>query len=610
MATQRLADYLMTTLVEHGISQAFLVTGGGAMHLNDAIARADGMHYTCCHHEQACAMAAEGYARIAGKPALLNVTTGPGGINALNGVFGAWTDSVPMIVLSGQVKRETCRAATGDTALRQLGDQEADIVSMVKGITKFSAIVLDPSEIRYLIEKAITLANTGRPGPVWLDIPVDVQAALIDPETLKGFDPAELPPSPALKGAALSDAVSTVLARLAAAKRPVLFGGTGIRAAGAVSVFRRVADRLGIPVATAWTHDLIATDSPLFCGRPGSIGDRGGNFSVQNSDLVLILGSRLNIRQVSYNWKAFARCALKIQVDVDPAELEKPTVRPDLPVCADLLDFLTEMERQLDAPSVLSAPMSDHQEWREWARQRWLRYPCYLPERHVSHPGAINPYHFMHELFGVLEDGDAVVCGNATATIVTFQCARLQPNQRLISNSGSASMGHDLPAAIGVAVAMKGQRVICLAGDGSLQMNLQELQTMVQLGLPLKLIVLNNGGYLSMRLTQTNFFGLGIGADRHSGVSFPDFEKVGAAFGLDAVKLSGPEFTSELRAFLSRPGPGIAEVMLNPEQGFEPKLSSRKLDDGRMVSAPLEDMAPFLPRDEFRSNMIIPVQEF
>ncbi len=600
----RLADYVFEFLSQKGLTDVFLVTGGGAMHLNDAIARCPGLRYVCCHHEQACAMAAESYARIKGKPAIVNVTTGPGGINALNGVFGAWTDSIPMIVLSGQVKRETCMAARGIAGLRQLGDQEADIIGMVKGITKYAELVTEPERIRHHLEKALYLATSGRPGPVWLDIPIDVQSAQINPDELPGFDPSELPLLPFTPD--LSAAVRTVLERISAAKRPVILAGTGIRAAGAVEVFGRVVKKLGIPVTTAWTHDLIASDDPLFCGRPGTIGDRGGNFTVQNSDLLLVLGSRLNIRQVSYNWSSFARHAFKIQVDVDPSELSKPTVQADLPICADAKAFLEELERQMNLAE--TAPLR-HADWLSWARERRLRYPVFDPQRHRSSPGAINPYHFGHVLFDLLGKNDAVVCANATATIVTFQSARLKKGQRLISNSGAASMGHDLPAAIGVAVAKTDGRVICLAGDGSLQMNIQELQTLAHHRWPIKLIVLNNGGYLSMRLTQSNFFGLGIGAEPASGVSCPDYAAVAKAYGLPAIRLDQPEFVEDLRAFLDAPGPGVCEIMLDPAQGFEPKLSSRKLEDGRMVSSPLEDMAPFLPRDEFKSNMLVPLVE-
>ena len=598
----RVADYIAQSLVNHGVRHVFMVTGGGAMHLNDAFGRCAGLRYVCCHHEQACAMAAEGYARVSGGIGAVNVTSGPGGINALNGVFGAWTDSIPLLVVSGQVKRETAlykHKLIGK--LRQLGDQEADIISMVKGITKYAVTIDDPLSIRYHLERALHLARSGRPGPCWIDVPVDVQGTHINPAELDAYNSAEDAPPWDLN--TLPALCRTVLDKIAASKRPVIMAGTGVRAAGAVEMFRRVIDKLGIPVTTAWTHDLLASDHELFCGRPGAIGDRGGNFTVQNSDLVLVLGSRLNIRQVSYNWNNFARHAYKIQVDADPAELHKPLVIPDLPICCDARLFLEELERQLEARPVAN---TQHHSWVEWCKERQRRYPTYQPEKYVSKTGAINPYHFGHTLFQELADDDVIVCGDATACIVTFQTAQLKAGQRMFSNSGSASMGYDLPAAIGAAVARGGKRVICLAGDGSLQMNIQELATVAQHQWPVKLFVLNNGGYLSIRQTQTNFFGLAVGAGPESGVSFPDFLRVAEAYGLPAHRIDQLEFAAELRRVLTSPGPELCEVMLDHTQAFEPKLSSRKLPDGRMLSSPLEDMFPFLDRAELRANMLVP----
>ena len=606
MTNLRLADYVAQTLVAHGIHDIFWVTGGGAMHLNDAIGRCTGLRYICCHHEQACAMAAESYARVTGGIGAICVTTGPGGINALNGVFGAWTDSIPLLVISGQVKRETALYKHNLIgSLRQLGDQEVDIVGMVRGITKYAVTIDDPASIRYHLERALHLARSGRPGPVWLDVPLDVQGALINPDELPSYNPQTEAPAAPLPD--LSAVCRSVLERIAAAERPVLLAGTGIRAAGAAELFQRVAEKLAIPVTTAWTHDLIPSDHPLFCGRPGTIGDRAGNFTVQNSDLVLVLGSRLNIRQVSYNWQSFARQAFKIQVDIDPAELRKPLVMPDLPICCDARLFLAELERQIDArPAQPTAPAHPHCAWLAWCKARLQRYPAFIPQRHISRPGAINPYHFLHHLFTVLEEGDVVVCANATATIVPFQTAWLKKGQRLISNSGAASMGYDLPAAIGAAVARGGRRVICLAGDGSLQMNLQELQTVAHHRWPIKIFILNNGGYLSIRLTQAAFFGQTVGADASSGVSCPDFVQVAKAYGLPARRLDQPDFDSTVREVLDSATPEVCEVMLDPAQGFEPKLSSRRLEDGRMVSSPLEDMYPFLSREELAENMLVP----
>jgi len=600
----RVADYICQYLADRGVRHVFLVTGGGAMHLNDAIGREKRIEYICNHHEQACAMAAEGYARVTGGIGVVNVTTGPGGINALNGVFGAFTDSIPMLVISGQVKRETCLRTHGLMGkLRQLGDQEVDIVSMVHNITKYAAMVTDPASIRYHLERAFYLASHGRPGPCWLDIPVDVQAADIDPATLQGYDPDD--DATDNDEAKLQGICGTIIKKLAEAKRPVIMAGSGVRVSKAVDVFQRVTQKLGIPVTTAWAHDIIASSNPLFCGRPGSIGDRYGNFTVQNSDLLLVIGSRLNIRQVSYNWNFFARDAFKIQVDVDRAELEKPMVKPDMPVCADANKFLKEMEAQLGDWRSSSA----HRKWLTWCQARKYRYPVFDPAGQISGGSEINPYHFAHVLFEELAADDVIACGDATATIVTFQCANIKMGQRLLSNSGAASMGHDLPSAIGAAVARDGKRVICLAGDGSLQMNIQELQTVAHHRWPIKIFVLNNGGYLSIRQTQTNFFGLQVGATAESGVSFPDHVKVARAYGINATRLEGPDFVTELRRVLESDEPEICEVMLDRNQVFEPKLTSRRLSNGRMASSPLEDMAPFLSRDELRENMLVRLVE-
>ena len=593
------ATYLAQRLAANGHRHAFLVTGGGAMFLNDALCHQAEMAPVFFHHEQAAAMAAEAYARIANHPPVLNVTTGPGGINAMNGVFGAWTDSVPMIVISGQVKRATCLATTPVPGLRQLGDQESETISMVRGITKYAAVVDRAEDIAWHLDQALHLAMSGRPGPVWLDIPIDVQSALINPATLRRFapatDPLAIPPRAA---------IIEIAQRLRAARRPVILAGSGVRCARAVAEFETLIRRLGIPVATAWAHDLIASDDPLFCGRPGTIGTRAGNFAIQNADLILILGSRLNIRQVSYNWQAFAPHAFKIQVDIDPAEFAKPTVRPDMVVAADLKPFLEALSARLET---WSAPAA-HAEWLAWCRQRVARYPSVQPwQREVK--DKINPYHFVEELFDRLDTDDIVACGNATATIVPFQAGHIKTGMRMFANSGSASMGYDLPAAIGAwfgAVAERGtlHRVICLAGDGSIMMNLQGLQTIAHHGLPIKIFVLNNSGYLSIKTSQTNFFGRLAGSGPGSGVSFPDFVAVATAFGIPARRLASADFPDRLAEVLDMDGPCLCDVILDETQGFEPRMNSRKLDDGSIVTPPLEDMFPFLDREELAANMI------
>lgn len=599
MSQTTVAQYLARRIAETGVRHVFMVTGGGAMFLNDALAHQDGLAPVFCHHEQACAMAAESYARITGGLGAINVTTGPGGINALNGVHGAWTDSIPMLVISGQVKRATCLATTPVPGLRQLGDQEGEIVPMARGITKYAAVVERAEDIAWHLDQALSLAISGRPGPTWLDIPIDVQSAVVDPAQLRRF-----PPFAGQAAATPAKYIDMIGERLREAKRPVILAGTGVRLANAMREFEAVIRRLGIPVATAWTHDLIASDDPLFCGRPGTIGTRAGNFTLQNADLVLILGSRLNIRQVSYNWQTFAPRAFKIQVDIDPAEFAKPTVTPDLAVTADLKQFLAALDQRLQTWEAVAA----HGAWLAWCRERVKRYPAVQP-RQREFSGKINPYHFIEQLFARLGGTDIVACGNATATIVPFQVGAIKSGMRMFSNSGSASMGYDLPAAIGAwfgAIAERGaqERVICLAGDGSIMMNLQELQTIAHHRLPIKIFVLNNRGYLSIRTSQTNFFNRLAGAGPDNGVSFPDFVAVAMAFGIPARRLASADFPKQLDGILSEPGPCLCDIVLDETQGFEPRMSSRKLEDGSIVSSPLEDMFPFLERDELASNMI------
>jgi acetolactate synthase I/II/III large subunit len=590
----RVADYIAGRLADWGVRHVFMVSGGGAMHLNDAVGREPRLRYICNHHEQAAAMAAEGYARVTGGVGVINVTTGPGSINALNGVFGAWTDSIPMLVISGQVKRETCMATAGTPNLRQLGDQEVDIIAMVRRLTKYAVLVDDPESIAYHLERAFHVAQAGRPGPCWLDIPVDVQGAQVNESKLRHYDAAE--DDLQWDRDRIGRQCDEVVARLRTARHPVVLAGTGVRLAHAVEEFSDVVHRLRIPVTTAWTHDLISSDDELFCGRPGTIGERAGNFTVQNADLLLVLGSRLNIRQVSYNWQAFAPKAFKIQVDVDCAEMQKPLVRPDLPIHCDLKIFLAELRSRLDGYKA-----GAHEGWLTWARERVTKYPVVQPQQRKPGP-PLNPYYFMERLNALLAPDDVIACGNATACIVSFQVLRLRKDQRLFSNSGSASMGYDLPAAIGAAVARGGKRVICLAGDGSLQLNIQELATVAHNRLPVKLFVLNNGGYMSIRSTQSNFFQQLVGEGPDSGVSFPEYTKVAAAYGIPSLRIDHDAQFADLERALAVKGPVLVEVMLDPEQGFEPRVRSRQLPDGRIVSPALEDMYPFLPAEEVAAN--------
>jgi acetolactate synthase-1/2/3 large subunit len=594
----KISDYIARRLHELGCRHVFMVTGGAAMHLNDSFARASSPYQVVfCHHEQACAIAAEGLYRAAGKIGVVNATSGPGGLNTLTGVMGQWTDSIPAIYVSGQVKHGTTLDCCRDLALRQLGDQEVDIIPIVSSLTKYAVSIKDPGAVRYELEKAFHLATVGRMGPVWLDIPMDVQGAMVDATTLGAFLPPVEVPNPC--------DVSAVVELLRASRRPVVVAGHGIRLARQIETLQSVLGMLRIPaLATFGGFDLVANDHPCYAGRIGTLGTRGGNFSLQNADLVLLLGTRNNVRQVSYNWENFAHRATTIAVDVDSAELQKPTFRPTHAVHSDLADFLPRLQAALASERTLG----DYSDWLRWAKERTARYPAVRPEHRVV-AERIQPYPFFEQFTRQLPDDAVVVAGNGTACVVLFQAGVVRAGQRYFWNSGCASMGYDLPAAVGAALGVK-RDVWCLAGDGSLQMNLQELATLSHNRLPVKLLVLNNGGYVSIRQTQTNFFGAHYGCGNTSGLSFPDLERLAAAYDLPYLCSSRlEEVEAHQRRAAAIAGPVVWEVRLNLDYSFEPKLSSMRLPDGRMVSKPLEEMAPFLERDEFLSNMLVPVDE-
>jgi acetolactate synthase-1/2/3 large subunit len=595
----KLSDWVAQACVDHGVRHVFMVTGGGAMHLNHSLGTHPQLDCIFNHHEQACAMGAEAYSRLNNQLAVVNVTSGPGGTNAITGVYGAYVDSIAMVVISGQVKFETTVRSTG-LPLRQYGDQELDIEPIVKLITKYCVMVTDPKTIRYHLEKAFYLATSGRPGPVWLDIPLDVQNAKIDPDNLIGFDKKEI--DEPWRATNLDQASIEILSRLKAAKRPVIFAGGGVRLSGKHKEFIELIDKLGVPVVSGWNaHDVIWEEHPLNCGRPGSIGDRAGNFTVQNADLLLILGSRLNIRQVSYNWKSFAREAYKIWVDIDEQELKKPSVHADMAIHASLADLLPIL-----AQASYEGPSSAQQTWLAWCRERVARYPVVL-EDYWRRP-EINPYCFMQALFERLNEDQIIVTGNGSACVVSFQTAKLKKGQRLWTNSGCASMGYDLPAAIGAANATPGKQIVCLAGDGSIMMNLQELQTIAGYNLPIKIFILNNNGYSSIFQTHRNFFnGVEVGAGPKSGVSFPSFEKLARGFEIEYMSCaSHHDMPVTIEAVMLTDGPVICEVLLDPDQPFAPKLGAKQHPDGRITSPPLEDLSPFLSREELLDNLLIP----
>ncbi|MBI5700627.1 thiamine pyrophosphate-binding protein [Candidatus Saganbacteria bacterium] len=596
----KVSDYIVKKLEEYGIKDVFMISGGGAMHLNDSVGKSKKIRYICNHHEQASAIGAEGYFRVSGKIGCVIITSGPGGTNTMTGVIGQWLDSIPVIYISGQVKRETTIESYPDQKLRQLGDQEINIVDIVKPVTKYAVYVEDPYKIRYYLEKALYLAMSGRPGPVWLDVPLDVQSSMVDENNLTGYDKKE----DEIKFA--NDEINSKIAKtielLKNAKRPVIVAGHGIRLSGSLKIFKKVIEKLRIPVLSTFNgFDQIPSDHPLFIGRIGTVGTRAGNFALQNSDLVLYIGTRNNIRQVSYNWETVAREAKKIVIDIDPTELNKPTLKPDIAINCDAKYFLEALYTTI-AWKNISIP----KEWLIWCTERKKKYPTVLPE-YKKLKKSINPYYFIDVLTNQLRSNAIVVAGNGTACVSVFQAGIVKPNQRMFWNSGCASMGYDLPAAIGACIAANKKEVICIAGDGSLQMNMQELQTVAGLKLPIKIFVLNNQGYCSIKQTQDSFFeGRRVACCPETGVTFPDITKIAKAYGISAVTIKNQKsLKNDIAAILNKRGPAVIEVILDPTYRFEPKLSSVKLKNGKMRSKPLEDMFPFLPREEFKSNMLI-----
>lgn len=785
----KLANYISETLVANGITQNFSVTGGGAMHLNDAFGHQKGMHTLYQHHEQACAMAAESYARIYNRPALLCVTSGPGGTNAITGVLGAWLDSIPMLIISGQVRYDnTARWAEeqNGTRLRAMGDQEFDITKSIDCMTKYSEMLTDPYRVRYALEKCIYLSQTGRPGPCWLDIPVDIQGKFIETDELIGFDPADFAAGgdgwekenahriPADADTSKREAavplvdpqqVQLILEKIRASRRPIFYTGNGIRIAGAESLFLEVAHLLNIPVVVGWNGpDIIPSNDPLYVGRPGGRGDRPGNLAVQNADLILSIGSRLNIRQVGYDFKSWARDAYVIVNDIDAEELRKPSVHCDLAVHADARQLLkcllrelhvlgctpahplfqggegllrddalcvchTELARQdvlaenAVAPTSLESgtqpiaqtqavtPAEDSssdagivnkETTPAAARLSWLatcafyrdNYPTILPEYLAPSDPTLSPedpasfanvYALIKEVSDQAAPGQVTVVGNGSPCVAGGQAYRIKPGTRFISQDGVASMGYGLPAAIGAAVAVHASvdatpcggadaslpretsdanagdaqqdhdysalaadpsfhesaddrlaaelrdpywtgrdehypayekhDILVLTGDGSIQMNLQELQTIISHQLPIKIFVINNGGYHSIRQTQTNLFRgeplVGIGIDSGMGgvqdLSFPDMEKIAHAYGFPFIRAHhNEELHDAVAKTLATDGPAICEIMVTLTQQFLPKSAAKRLPDGSIISPPLEDLAPYLPDEEMDRIMIVP----
>lgn len=611
----KVSDYIAEYMVEHGIKDVFTVVGGGAMHLNDSLGHKDGLHCTYHHHEQAASIAAESYFRINNDMALLCVTSGPGAINALNGVAGAYMDSIPMIVVSGQTK-STLTVASSRLPLRTLGNQEFDIIPCVKTMTKYSVMVMNALEIKKHLDIAFKMAVSGRPGPCWIDIPLDIQGAYIETDELTESDTDALPEENS-NGFALSDEqraeitkaseydFAGLIGKIKSAKRPVIYGGNSIRISGSYELFRKLVEKLNVPVVTGWNSiDLLPTENPLYCGRGGIMGDRAGNFAVQNSDLLISFGSRLSIYQVGYNIDTWARAAHIIAVDIDPAELVKPTIRANEKVLGDVAEFMKKLDLELDRTGT-DRPGND-----DWAKQcrTWKeKYRVAQPKHYLQEEA--NVYAFVDTLSKAIPEGMNTVVANGSASVVGSQTYYIKENQRFIMNCALSSMGYELPAAIGACIADNRKPLVCIAGDGSIQMNIQELQTIITNNLPIKIFVINNEGYHQIRLTQSNIFKehtrVGLGPESGD-LSFPSMEKLAEAYGYHYLSCKkNAEINDFAERALEYEGPVIAEIFVDTKQVYEPKSATKRLEDGSLYSPPLEDLAPFLDPQELKENMFI-----
>lgn len=600
----RLADYVVDFLIKKGVSDCFSVVGGGAMHLNDAFGHNKKMHVTYNHHEQACAIAAESYARLNNKIAAVCVTTGPGGINSLTGVACGWLDSIPMFIISGQVRYDTtARYALKYTKkpLRALGDQEYDIVKSVSNMTKYAVMIEDPYTIKKHLEKAWYMATTGRPGPVWIDIPVNYQGMYIDTDKLyktkKNNDKSNHPKID-------SKTIDNVILEIKKAKRPVFYAGNGIRLSNSYKVFRELIKKLNIPVVTYWNAiDLIENNNKLYVGRGGNMGDRPGNWAIQNSDLILAVGTRISIRQVGYDWKTWAKNAKVIMVDIDEAELRKHTIHVEMPIHADAYDFLSLLNKKVNTK------LFKGEEWIKVCNNWKNKYPVVNSLQKKISLKSTNVYGFIDYLGESLPNNGLIAVSNGACCVAGSQAFVIKKGTRFVNNSAIASMGYGLPAAIGLCISSKKKETICLEGDGSIMMNLQELQTIITNDLPIKIFLINNNGYHSIRITQNNIFSnhckVGIGPESGD-LSFPNFKKLSQAFGYKYYcARNNKEMHKVVDKVLSLKGSVFCEIFTDTKQVWEPKSSTKRLSDGTLVSSPLEDLAPFLPEDELKKIMSI-----
>jgi len=593
----KLSDYVIRFLTDDGIQDLFLLPGGGCMHLVDSAGRNPGLKITSCLHEQACAFAAEGYAEYKNNLGVALVTSGPGGTNALTGVAAAWVESAPCLIISGQAKRADLIGARG---VRSMGQQEVDVVSMARPITKYAVTILDPLSIRYHLEKATYLARHGRRGPVWLDIPLDVQATMIDENALPAFDPAEL--LAAETTPALDEIARRTLELISEAERPVIFLGNGVRTAGAEKSFLQLIDLLQVPVLATWkAMDLLPENHPLYAGRPGAIGQRAANFVQQNADVMLVIGARLDLPQTAFNHANFARAAKKIVVDIDLAEIRKLQMPIEIPVIADAGDFIQAL-----LPLAAKAG-ADRAAWL-WQCQNWkTKYPVVLPEHLDGPKDYVSTYALMDALSDETTSADVLVPGSSgPCSDIFMQAFRLTEGQRVCNAPGLGAMGTGLPGSIGICLASGRRRTICINGDGGFQLNIQELETVHRLQLPIKFFVLENGGYGSIQAMQRGHFeGRLIGSDPSSGLTLPNIARIAAAYGLQTAHIDDQtDLRAQVRKVLALNGPVVCVVKTSPTERTMPRVTSTLQKDGTLVSNPMEDMWPFLEREELRANMI------
>jgi len=592
----KLSDYVVQFIERRGIKDIFLLPGGGCIHLVDSIGKSD-VNFVCNLHEQASSIAADAYGQYTNDIGVCLVTTGPGGTNATTGVAAAWLDSTPMLVLSGQVQKKDM---INGRNTRQIGFQEIDVVNIVKPITKYAVTITDPLTIRYHMEKAVHLATTGRPGPVWVDIPLDVQAALLsdDENDLIAYEPEEeLTPD-------IKAQVSNIIKELNTSKRPVILAGNGVRLSKSIDKFRELAAILEIPVLLTWKAiDFMEEQHPLFAGRPGGVGQRGANFTQQNSDFFISIGARLDHGQTAYQHKFFAREATKVIVDIDEHEINKLEMDIAHPMVIDAGEFIEEMLRQKEKINISRAKwLNQCKSWQE-------KYPVVLPE-YWGQKEYVNNYVFIDALSDVLPEGALIVPGSSGGcSEVTMQAFRMKSGQRMFNSEGLGPMGFGIPAAIGGCIAASGQETVCIDGDGGFIMNIQELEVVKRLNLPIKFFVLNNNGYVSIRNTQnTHFSGNLVASGKDSGLTLPPIEKQAYAYGIPFARLDNPlNLHGKLNGILAIEGPVVCEIILPSTHVTAPKTSVYKKEDGSFSARPMEDLAPFLDREEFKENMIVEI---